>query len=590
MPALQPPAPPSTAADWVVLRQADFDAGTYRIRTSGRYRLGESIRFRPNPDDDFRPRADQAALYPTTGAEAGYRLGFFAALTIEVPDVELHLNGMTIEQHPDHALQQRFFAVIELADQPFIPGQGPSDFGATIQAANRVWIHGGTIGLSSHHGIHGNDNQDVLLEDLRFRDFEVAGVAVNGVRRLKLAHSIVGPARTDVPVLGTYSAARFLAPVLAGVDPALTITLRGQSHTAAEIAARLAAATASVFAGAPSGDAQFFVNPAEATDGPAYGVLINRRGVAVNKFACCSDRADEASWAQDVHLDRVVVRDIRPAPQEVIAVSRAGNAAAAQVGLFGEVFPAAAVAGPDGAYVGTVLSDAQLLLAKHTTMTGIGAEMVAWAEAGGALADVMAASALRYLPNGDSMFHVHKGALGIRADGVLRLVASDTLVRDVVNTGPVGTRALGAYNDATAGHPKQNSGMGFSGNQSRGIGLSRCLGVNLNRVTVKDITSDTGGCWGVDAMYNSKQVSGLRVRVHDVHANTTNSASGYAHRNGVGIDLQQTETYTFSQCTVRRVTGDRFSMVRAAHADTGVTPCRCFGIQRGPRKSYTLMQ
>ena len=52
---------------------------------------------------------------------------------------------------------QRFFAVIELASSPFIPGVGPAQFvsgnGTAYIAANNVNILGpGTIGRSSHHG------------------------------------------------------------------------------------------------------------------------------------------------------------------------------------------------------------------------------------------------------------------------------------------------------------------------------------------------------------------------------------------------------------------------------------------------------
>ena len=156
MPSL--PTRPSTQKPWITLRQSDFNFGTYRIRESGRYRLGENISFKPNGDTNFRPKASQASLYPTSGAEGAYRLGFFAAITVETSDVVLDLNGFSLDQHRDHALQQRFFSLIELADQPFIPRQGPADFGSSILAASKVVVQNGRLGLSSHHGIHGNDN------------------------------------------------------------------------------------------------------------------------------------------------------------------------------------------------------------------------------------------------------------------------------------------------------------------------------------------------------------------------------------------------------------------------------------------------
>ena len=66
------------------------------------------------------------------------------------------LNGYTLEQCPGHALMQRFFALIELAAQPFIKNVGPHVFvgpNDTFAPCNNVVIQGpGVLGLSSHHG------------------------------------------------------------------------------------------------------------------------------------------------------------------------------------------------------------------------------------------------------------------------------------------------------------------------------------------------------------------------------------------------------------------------------------------------------
>ena len=41
-------------------------------------------------------------------------------------------------------------------------------------------IKNGTLGKSSHHGIHGNNMSNILIENLLIEDFEVAGIALNG--------------------------------------------------------------------------------------------------------------------------------------------------------------------------------------------------------------------------------------------------------------------------------------------------------------------------------------------------------------------------------------------------------------------------
>ena len=126
-------------------------------------------------------------------------------------DVVIDLNGFTIEQSAEHALHQRFFAVIETADRPFVPGQGPSGFGDAFTPAKRLVIENGTIGRSAHHGVHGNGNRDVTIRNVDFVDFEVAAVALNGVQGLVIRDS-TARSRRDVPVLGTFSNARFIAP------------------------------------------------------------------------------------------------------------------------------------------------------------------------------------------------------------------------------------------------------------------------------------------------------------------------------------------------------------------------------------------
>ena len=92
----------------------------------------------------------------------------------------LDLNGFTLEQSHKHALMQRFYALIETASGPFVPPQGPGNFGATLAACKGCVVKNGHLGLSSHHGIHGNRNVGLLLRDLTIKGYEVAGVSLNG--------------------------------------------------------------------------------------------------------------------------------------------------------------------------------------------------------------------------------------------------------------------------------------------------------------------------------------------------------------------------------------------------------------------------
>jgi hypothetical protein len=163
------------------LLQGDFKEGTKIIDSPGKYKLCEGIVFDPH-NDNFSEPSPAEAYDPNLDIfdSNAYGLGFFAALAITASNVELYLNGHSIEQSAGHALLQRFFAVIELNDSPFIANAGPAQFvgeGSTFQAASNVLIQGpGIIGRSAHHGIHGNNNVNVVIRDVTFEDFEVAAV------------------------------------------------------------------------------------------------------------------------------------------------------------------------------------------------------------------------------------------------------------------------------------------------------------------------------------------------------------------------------------------------------------------------------
>ena len=194
---------------------ADFEKGTLIIDTPGSYRLCEDISFYPNPPSEGLSPAE--AMVPTDFAsydENNFGLGFFAAIAIAADNVDLYLNGHTLQQSEEHALMQRFYANIELNNSPFIPGAGPAQFvgeNGNFHASSNLRILGpGTLGRSSHHGIHGNNNANVEISNVTFENFEVAAISINNVDGLRIADNQVKGNRKDVPVTGMFSAAHFI--------------------------------------------------------------------------------------------------------------------------------------------------------------------------------------------------------------------------------------------------------------------------------------------------------------------------------------------------------------------------------------------
>ena len=196
----------------------DFDYGTKIITQPGRYKLCENIVFSPNgPNDGEMPSEDAFdPIFDSNYDENTYGLGFFSAIAIASSDVTLDLNDFTLEQSEGHALFQRFFSLIELANSPFLKSVGPAQFvgdNSTFIPASNIQIIGpGTLGRSSHHGIHGNDNSNILIRNVVFTDFEVAAVSLNNVDSVEISDCEVIKNRQDVPVVGIFSAARFIRP------------------------------------------------------------------------------------------------------------------------------------------------------------------------------------------------------------------------------------------------------------------------------------------------------------------------------------------------------------------------------------------
>lgn len=547
----------------VVLTADDFRFGTYIIDQPGRYQLGEDISFNPNSPDTLRaavaggtpaasvaleepidayqsgtPLVTQFAHGPTAPFSPGgpldarydpaaYGVGFFAAIAITADDVELDLAGHTIEQSPEHALLQRFFAVIELADQPFLPAQGPFDFGLGIDSANRVVIHNGTIGRSSHHGIHGNGNEDVTIAGVEFVDYEVAAVALNGVRGLDV-HKVTATNRKDVPVLGTFSSAQFIKPYLDRLArppvSTTTLTVDGAALDVATVRNALRRAINTTHADVMAGGAidaahepefGLFHNPHGVVDGNSYSFLVNSVGVAVNGFPTTPD-AEVAST--NVRFSDVHVVEQVAAITEVPALDVGGGAGIDPVGA---VFQTRNVHPTDGSpltmsaderYLGNPVANAQALVAKAASLgefdgshlsvrrTNIAGGVLDWVESG----NTLTGAGLGYLCNGDSMFHVNKGAIAFRVDGTRDVKLNNTSVLGLTNLGPEGSDVCGDYRDGRS-HSAATL-KGYGGSAVRAYTFAGTRHADVNSALAQDLTAHAGAVVGFDVLTDTGDV------------------------------------------------------------------------------------
>lgn len=412
------------------LHASDFANGTVRLRQSGKYVLVDDVEFDP-------PSAPGAA-YP----KPPYQLGFFAAITVEAPNVVLDLGGHTLRQSKRHALRQRFFSVVELSDQPFLQGQGPSDFGPDEPGGvRRCIVENGVLGRSAHHGVHGNESIELLLRNLVITDFEVAAIHLNNPAKCTLQNVHVHRTRNPVPLKASYSQAVFARDALRAAlqQSDGTSTWRGRSGSVilGDLEMEIDRTEAEVLAGQPVTNA-LFRNDRGELDGNCYGIVIHRKGVAVGPLV------ESPGAGTSVFMIDVCVESVRSAPVSVSVFTDAvlsgdestyGANAPIIRGPVGDVVDVHSLGGPN-TYTPTTLSEVQLYLAKHHDRGYVPANVLAWAEDGAAFPS----DGLYEITGLDAMAHTMKGNIGVFLSGIASAVIDRMRVDGVDNAGTTGHR------------------------------------------------------------------------------------------------------------------------------------------------------
>jgi hypothetical protein len=344
--------------------------------------------------------------------------------------------------------------VVELSDQPFIPSQGPFDFGTDLDGARRVTIKNGTIGRSSHHGIHGNGNEDITVRNVAFVDYEVGALALNGVNGLDVTN-VTAVNRKDVPVLGTFSSAQFIKMFIEDLVQSgsqTTLTVDGVVLSVEDVKGGLVDAInnthddiisnpnvvedrAQVDSAAHPVEYGLFHNQHGVVDGNSYSFLVNRFGVAVNGFPYSPDGVTSVA-SQGIRFTNVRVMDQVAAINETPALDIGGGAATDPIGAVfqtqnrnPDTDAPVTTSATDGTarYTGNPVANAQAFVAKaqlngdfaasslDLSRQSISSTILSWVEAapGSESLDDIGAT---YLCNGDSMFHVDKGVIAFKMD------------------------------------------------------------------------------------------------------------------------------------------------------------------------------
>ena len=425
----------------IKLKNSDFKKGTFRIKSSGHYILTEDIIFDPNEENLSSDEYPIAPFGP-------YMLGFFAAITIECTNVILDLNNFTIKQSDNFNLKQRFFANIELGSSPFIFKQGPADFSRKQTFPENVYIKNGTLGKSSHHGIHGNNMKDIFIENLTIEDFEVAGISLNNGENIYIKDCIIKD-QSNQKFLSGLSQSRFLLPKLENinkVNKTLSIKIENKNITGVEIQEKLELEIQSCFNSDYNG---VFSNPTKIPDGNMYGILLNTLGVAIGPFKTKREKTDKNN---SIVLENIVIKNIISKGLEIQGLFDLTNGKKNKygktqfVGPVGDVFEIKKMTDKNGRYISNLLGNAQLFIAKHGNKkqlgtTNIPQEIINWVEENSNIYakicdninECDGEKKYYYTEGGDSMGHTMKGSMGIFINAGEDIYMKNITIDNIVN-------------------------------------------------------------------------------------------------------------------------------------------------------------
>jgi len=534
----------------ILVSQNDFKYGTLRVTQPCMLKLTENIYFNPNRPTtwldtnntitnnfndaksidpnrelDWFPnfKLDENKQYFEKEVRNAYRLGFFAAIAVEGDGIIINLNNYTIQQHSEHALQQRFFSVIELADQPFVPKQGPANFGNSLRSASNVAIINGKIGLSSHHGIHGNGINNIMIKNVDFIDNEVNGITLNGCTDVFIVNTNIIRNRHDIPVLGTYSAGRFLKLFTSSLKDAIANIHDEYTDSLKMLNIDLDKTFNSLFFNKGKVP-KVYKNETGLIDGNYYGININHFGVAVN--APLKDRTtSKSNETSNVFLKSVSINNIKTNINEILPLrNKDGQIMTAPSGAIYQFMISHKYVSGKYYYNGNSLSNLQIelvqLVKNNENLKGylgnfnLDEGLLIWKthktsyfiHQGSKL--IGNEDLLNYdydiLGNGDSMFHVNKGTFGLKIDGLNTSIIDNLSISNISSISKEGSTLPGNYKSS---HPKQAQLVGYRGNYVFGIALNASNDITLDNISINNVTSKTGSACGLDVNGESIKIN-----------------------------------------------------------------------------------
>merc|ERR1719336_2185278 len=358
-----------------------------------------------------------------------------------------------------------------------IPQQGPGFFGSDPVFPSRVTIKNGVLGLSSHHAIHGNWNDDITIENVHAKNFQTHGIQLNGFTGLTVRDVEIGPSVDMAYLNGNYAHMRLILPTLkkvaedADTQDVNTMTFRGRDFPVTmwnlmdKLVEEMDMAYAFAMYGTTFEDHPFwdeavamFINPSGLPMGAVlYGLFLNYPSAGIFGWHV----NDQLSY--DATVENVYIHDLRHKGIEVVGFQSSGRVFC---NAFNGPLPANDVFGEnvwnvqhtlmytdddpvEAHYVGSIVSDihiAQYFFGKDNydywpgiPYLGADDDLLTWST--GEEDDYITDNRdiIRFSCNEDAMFHPSKGLIAMKASGVEGLTVKNLKVENIQDETPLGS-------------------------------------------------------------------------------------------------------------------------------------------------------
>ena len=452
------------------------------------------------------------------------RYGFFAAIIICGSNISLQMNGHEIKMSNELNKELRFFSLIELNNSPFplrdgLPTCNADKKTCSWKSGKNICIRNGTFGLSSHSSIHGNNNWNVTIKNVKMNNFEVGGLMLNGFHNLRVSNLTCHSNFQNILFNGKWSS---LIQHWHQGNSVFSDKLKQYTAVLKELIEKNLEMETPM---------ELFENKKRIIEGTIYGILLNRSGVAVSSHG--TEQLKSTPLSENAILRNITIRDITGGTQESLAISYDGRILRDISGHFIDLIHVLETGTMD------VLTFHQLLYASLLQETEINStlfvprEILKWyneifendnfdwksiskgellihleEEELDALSQIIENG--KIMRGGDGMFHVNKGVMALKLDGVKDVKIENVLVKNVANNGELLRKFENdniTFLESNTEHVKH-----YSGNFCYGILVNQVNTIKMEGLEFHSIFSKWSKAFGLLLMNKTENVSIEKIK------------------------------------------------------------------------------